>query len=512
VKITAFQKNILLSCATGLSAAFAFPKINLFFLMWVSFIPLMFVSYNSPPKKAFVYAFIAGIIFNLQANFFLIESTYLFSDFYFIAFSFYFCFCVFFAVYWGLWGAFCSFLRKYCKNAAVFIILSSCAWVAIEYARTYLLGKWPWLMIAYSQYEFLQIIQISEYLGVYGVSFAIMLVNGLLYFGLFNKKKAYAAAAVAVFSLIFIFGAFRLEKFQNFGEEELDFVSVQSNVEQEKKLDNVYRDEMFARLEREANEVAKLKHDLVLWSESEIINMIPVELESYALADKIAKIAGGFNIIGAPYLTGDGVLYNNVFYFDGNGGYLAAHSKNYLVLFGEYMPYQRELSRHFEFLDNSDILSEGSDANVLTDKKLYIGCLICYENFFPDVARRFVLNGAKLLTSHSNNAWFFESSALQKHFAANIFRAVESRKTVIVASNTGISALVEPSGKTSLEAKINEQTLLAGKFRQNDYKTFYVLHGDVFVKLCLLFIAVFAAAALYRNKRRGTGNEDKTKL
>ncbi|MDR3113664.1 MAG: apolipoprotein N-acyltransferase [Endomicrobium sp.] len=506
-----FKKNILLSVSTGLLAAFAFPKISLFFLMWFAFVPLFYAVFKTNKTKAVFFAYIAGYVFNAQANIFLVKMIYSFAEVYVIAAIFYLCFCAYFAVYWGIWGGVCAVLRKYFANDAVFIILSSCVWVILEYVRANILTGWPWLIVGYSQYEFPQIIQTAQYCGVYGISFAIMLVNGLLYFGIFGKKKPYVAAAAILFAVLLIFGIYKYDKFENFGEEEYDVVVVQSNVEQYKKLDNTYRDEMFLRLEKEAQEISKIKKDLVLWSESEIINMLPIDIESYNLADNMAKTAGGFNIIGAHYFTGDGKLYNNLFYFDGSGGYVAMHSKNHLVPFGEYMPLRSFLLKHVSFVDQIDDLLKGTDSNIFTDKKLYIGALICSENFYPSIVRRFILNGAKVLTNHSNDAWYLNTSGPYKHFCANVFRAVESRKYVLAAANTGVSAIIEPSGKISSQTKVYEKKLLAGKFRQNDYKTFYVLYGDVFVKLSLFFLGVCVCAALYK-RRRGLNNENKTKL
>ncbi|MDR2192845.1 MAG: apolipoprotein N-acyltransferase [Endomicrobium sp.] len=504
------KKGVLLSCITGLSAAFAFPKISLFFLMWAAFIPLFYAVCKADKFQAALFAFIAGYVFNAQTNFFLISTVYLFSEVYAASVLFYLYFCSYFAIYWGIWGWICAILRDYCKNGVVFIILSSCVWVILEYIRAHILTGWPWLIIGYSQYEFPQIIQTAQYCGVYGVSFAIMLINGLLYLGISNKKKAYIFSAAALFAVLLIFGVYQYDKFKNFGEEEHTVVAVQSNVEQYKKLDNAYRAEMFARLEMEAEEISKIKPELVLWSESEIINLIPVEIESYILADKIAKIAGGFNIIGAPYLTGDNRLYNNLFYFDGRGGYSSMHSKNHLVPFGEYMPLKNFFEKYTNLVNQFDDLLKGTDTNVFTDKTLYVGSLICSENLYPSIVRRFILSGAKVLTNHSNDAWYLNSSGPHKHFCANVFRAVESRKFVLTAANTGVSAIIESSGKIASQTKVYESKLLSGKFRQNDYKTFYVLYGDVFVKFCIFFLAAFFLFAAY--KRFVLNNENKTKL
>jgi len=492
----------MLCAITGLSAALAFPKMNLFFLAWAAFVPLMFVVFRSAPLVSFVWAFIAGMVFNLQANFWIIGTVMLFSDnSYLVSITFYAFFCAYFAAYWGIWGFSSSLAKKYCSNTPLLIIFSACLWVSLEYTRTYILGCWPWMMIAYSQYKFPQLIQFIEFTGVYGVSFAIMLVNALLCFGISCKKRNYFFAAAAIFFAILIFGIFRYAAFQNFGDGKvLKAAAVQSNVEQYKKLSNAYHYEILAGLEEFAVKISEIKPDLAVWCESEIINLIPADIESYNFADILAKKAGGFNIIGAPYLDGNGKLFNSIFYFNGEGGYAAMHSKNHLVPFGEYMPFEESFVKRIGIESGSE-LSRGTDAAVFSDGNLFVGPLICSENLFPDIVRRFVLSGAKVLTNHTNDAWYLYSSAPHKHFNANVFRAIESRKTIIVAANTGVSAFVYPNGKIEKETGVYERSLISGVFMQNDYLTFYMLYGDVFVKLCIVFVIVFVLAVFLKRRK-----------
>ena len=81
--------------------------------------------------------------------------------------------------------------------------------------------------------------------------------------------------------------------------------------------------------------------------------------------------------------------------------------------------------------------------------------------------RRFVLSGARVLTNHTNDAWYLDSSALHKHFCANVMRCVESRKAMIAASNTGVSAIIDACGKIPVSAKVCERAVISGTFRQN---------------------------------------------
>ncbi|MDR3275360.1 MAG: hypothetical protein LBS81_05295 [Endomicrobium sp.] len=117
--------------------------------------------------------------------------------------------------------------------------------------------------------------------------------------------------------------------------------------------------------------------------------------------------------------------------------------------------------------------------------------------FFPDISRKFVLSGAKVLTNHTNDAWFFDTAAPYQHFMMNIFRAVENRKTVIISANSGISGIIDASGLIVERTPSSKNALVRGKFLQNDFKTFYVKYGDLFVKLCSVALIILILLMLY---------------
>ncbi|MCL1971555.1 MAG: apolipoprotein N-acyltransferase [Endomicrobia bacterium] len=500
------HKNILLSVLTGVLSALSFPKMNLFFLMWIAMIPLFHVILNSSVKQSFFYALLAGLAGNMFALFFILDSVELLAGSYIIAIFFYGALCVYFSLYSGLLGAFLSFIKRYYSQPWILALMAACMWVILEYIKTF--TGWPWTLFGYTQYSFTYIIQIAEFTGVYGVSFAIILINGLLYFAVSKRKKSYLFSAAAIFAAIFIFGMFRYAAFQNFGEKEYTVAAVQSNIEQYKKLDRRYAAETNLHLEETAAKLSEIGADINVWSESEIINLIPADIDAYMFADKIAKTAGGFNIIGAPYLDGEGNLFGAIFYFDGGGGYVSMHTKNHLMPFGEYIPFG--LSKFIDLgADNVNLNKvKGYDTVVFTDGDIYAGALICAENFFPTIVRRFVLAGAKVLTNNSNDAWFLDSSGPYKHFTANVFRAVESRRAVIAAANTGVSAIIDASGKIAVSTRVYERAIITGTFYQNDYLTFYMLYGDVFVMLCVLFIIISAGFIVYK-KRLTAENREK---
>ena len=213
------EKNLFtaLSVLTGLFTAFSFPKMNLFFLMWAALVPLFYVICRSSVKQSFFYAFLAGLAAHMHGVFFVLDSIFLLTDSYITALFFYIVLCLYFSLYWGVWGALVSFIKRLNAKPLVFVFISASLWILLEYTRTYVLTGWPWTLLGYSQYLFTYIIQIAEFTGVYGVSFLIVLINGLLYFCACGKRKSHFIAAVSVFSAVFILGMFRYNAFKEFG-------------------------------------------------------------------------------------------------------------------------------------------------------------------------------------------------------------------------------------------------------------------------------------------------------
>ena len=490
------HKNIIFSILTGLLAVLAFPKAGLFVLIWAAFIPLMFAVMRSSPKVSLLYGFVAGFVFNAAGLYWLVPMLQFNTGSYVQAFAAAFVLWAYLALYWGAWSFFVSISKKYFAYPFLLALFAACAWALLEYVRTYFLTGFPWMLAGYSQYKFTEIIQIAEFTGVYGVSFIIIFCNMLFYFWLTDKKgNKYLYTALTVIFVVAVFGAFRLDKFKFFGDETFKAAVVQPNVDQYKKWDQSFKDEILFGLENLALEAAEKKADLTVWPETALPGFLPYDKQSYKSAVRFTGIAGGFNILGAPYTDGTGRLYNAVFAFKG-GGYVSLHKKNHLVPFGEFVPFQKELSRFFGVLNMLGNFTRGTDTRVFTDGRIYAGATLCSENFFPDISRRFVLSGAKVLTNHTNDAWFFDTAAPYQHFMMNIFRAVENRKAMLVSANSGVSGIIEASGRIVSSLSSYKSGMLAGEFLQNDFITFYTRQGDVFVRLCAVITLVLLVTIL----------------
>jgi apolipoprotein N-acyltransferase len=121
-----------------------------------------------------------------------------------------------------------------------------------------------------------------------------------------------------------------------------------------------------------------------------------------------------------------------------------------------------------------------------------MGVFICYEAIFPSLVRRFPANGAQLLVNVTNDGWYGTSAAPYQHYAMARFRAVENRRYLVRAANTGISAIIDPFGRELARTRLMEKRALVGDVRAISETTFYAKHGDVFAWSVVAALAALA--------------------
>ncbi len=118
-------------------------------------------------------------------------------------------------------------------------------------------------------------------------------------------------------------------------------------------------------------------------------------------------------------------------------------------------------------------------------KDTSVGIQICYEIIFPGLSRAMVKNDAVLLINITNDAWFGTTSGPYQHFSMTPFRAVENRRTLARAANTGISGFIDPVGRILASTSLLEEAVVSRAVPLIRTKTFYTRFGDLFALACL---------------------------
>ncbi|HWR71854.1 MAG TPA: apolipoprotein N-acyltransferase, partial [Nitrospirota bacterium] len=350
----------------------------------------------------------------------------------------------------------------------------------------------------YSQYRVLPMIQVADITGVYGVSFLIVLVNIAL-FELLQDRRRYPAliAALVLMACVFAYGTIKLREPE--GNGGISVSVVQGNIEQDRKWDPAYQAGTVSTYKRLTEEALKKKPDLVLWPETATPFYFDGSGNNRVLTDDLRLFVRS---TGTPLLTGSPTyevkpgrvveLRNSAFLLGGDGNVAATYHKHHLVPFGEYVPYKSVLFFVDKMVEAVGDFQAGKDFTVMrvrtarTPTGTTISTVICYEIIFPDLVRRFVDNGATVITTITNDAWFGRTAAPSQHFSMAVLRAVENRVPVARAANTGISGFIDAKGRVLEASRIFTEDVLTRTLTPGNKKTFYTKHGDVFAYLCVL--------------------------
>ena len=152
-------------------------------------------------------------------------------------------------------------------------------------------------------------------------------------------------------------------------------------------------------------------------------------------------------------------------------------------------------------------IAAGKEYTVFTSQGINFSVLICFEDLFPELSRKLVMNGAGFLINITNDAWYKKTSAAYQHFQASVFRAIENRAFLVRAANTGISGFIHPTGRiiSLVKDKKGEEIFVDGFdtreiiSRKGGF-TFYTKYGDFFPAACFLLLLCVIIARFLKKK------------
>ena len=194
--------------------------------------------------------------------------------------------------------------------------------------------------------------------------------------------------------------------------------------------------------------------------------------------------------------------YNSAYLVAPDGTVAGKYDKVHLVPFGEYVPLKRWLPFLGKIVAQVGDFQAGRRGNTIRGVGPRLGVQICFEIIFPMLSRALVQNEAALLVNITNDAWFGESSAPYQHFSMAIFRAVENRRSLVRAANTGISGFVDPLGRIVASTPLDTEATLTRRVPILQEKTFYTRYGDAFALACLMATFLNMAYLAFSGRRQ----------
>jgi apolipoprotein N-acyltransferase len=376
-------------------------------------------------------------------------------------------------------------------------------WVGLEYVTS--LGDlgFPWVLLGSSQVDYLPLIQYADLFGIFGVSFWLILIN-LTLLQLWRKRSGIGIAAVVLlFALPLAYGLQRMAD-DDF-ERSIRVGIAQPNLDPLSKESRPF-ETLFAILKGQTIRASEMEARLVVWPETAVPAYFHLRVNQH-YRDLVQSLADSLDIhiytganhldLGPPRRT-----YNASFLFSPGGNELARYDKMRLVPFGERTPFPDLLPglRSIRF-SGSGFVSGNWDAGesftVFDLDDTHFSGMICFDSAFPQLARRFVRDGAEFLTVITNDGWFGRTSGPYQHAKLAVFRAIENRRAVVRCANTGVSTLIDPVGRMTETTGIFHKAVLTGDVALNSEMTFYAVQGDLFshvvglIGLALVLLAAF---------------------
>ena len=467
-----------------LAAPFLDPRLFLF--AWCAFVPVFWtVDHAKGWRSAAFYGWIMGTAAHLIGFYWLVYTISAFGEFPYAVSVIVF---VVYATLQGIEVALFTFLIRIAGRGPV-CLFPPMFWVAVEFLFPLL---FPW-HVANSQVAFSWFIQSADLVGPYGASFIVVWFNAGLYKLLSTRHAPEARRFLPlVFSTLAIvlsvgYGFQRLKTIDQeiASSPKLATGAVQGNVDIDLKWDPILAQR---NLDQHRRITASLDSPaLVIWPESAIEFMVPENLPVLPPEFMpVFKSPQSYFIFGAKSFSGSlgrpGMkAFNTAFFTDAQGRILGRYHKQVLLAFGEYLPFSKILSL-VPGIPFADGFTPGQGPiSFQLSSSIRVAPLICYEDLMPDVARKFVSETrANLLVNLTNDAWYGRSVGPWQHLALARSRAVETRRTLLRVTNTGVTSLVNAKGEVVKTLPMFTTAAMPAEVDILNGETYYVRFGDWF--------------------------------
>jgi apolipoprotein N-acyltransferase len=421
--------------------------------------------------------------------------------------------------YWASVGIFMIFAALQGIQIAIFAALlrvvgfgplqlyPALLWVPLEFLFPLL---FPW-HLANSQTAFPWFIQSADLVGPYGASFIVVWFNAAVFKAVTAPRKerlgsllpaAYTLLAVIVST---VYGWQRLQSVEAemAGARKLNVASVQANIDVDLKWDPML---IKQNLEKHMSLTATLDGvSLVVWPESAVefwvhekIQVLPMELTPPLKSDRANFIFGARSFLGTPD-TPNFKAFNTAFFTDAKGRVLGRYHKQVLLAFGEYLPFSK-LLKHLPAIPFAEGFTPGEGPRVFhIAKGIRAAPLICYEDLMPGVVRKFVSETrANVLINLTNDAWYGRSLGPWQHLWLAQSRAIETRRSLLRVTNTGVTSLINAKGELVQFLPMFSAAVMHSEVDILNGETYYVRYGDWFAWGATIFAA---AILLFKWKR-----------
>jgi apolipoprotein N-acyltransferase len=463
------------------------------------------------PYQTALLGYLCGVVWYMGNCYWIYRTMHIYENIPAVAsFGILFLFALYVGLYHALFGALVGFLHVKFSRVAVLIAVPF-LWVAVELARARITG-FPWDLLGYTQVDNLTLTRLATWTGVMGISFVIAAINALwlLKIPVRGQRVGYVGyGAVAVCSILLTFAAVRTGQT---AAEPVQAVAtlLQENLGVGTQADKESKQEMLASFSRLSLQpsvplVPAEKSAIIAWPEAPTPFVTSDPTFRRALTklaqDADAPVIANAVTFGEQTPDGHYNMYNSAAFFNADGSDGGRYDKMHLVPFGEYTPYKPLFFFVGHLLDDL-LFVPGTERRLFDANGKHYGVFICYESIFGDDMRQFSRLGAQVLVNISDDGWYGDTSAPWEHLDMVRMRAIENRRWIVRATNTGITAAIDPLGRVTATYPRHIRGSIQVAFGYRDDMTFYTRHGDWFGWLCAIATMLLIVVGYFRHYAR----------
>lgn len=501
-----------LAALAGLLYFLAFPGVDFWPLAFVAFVPLAVALKGQPARVATLCGWIAGFVMTMAGFYWLQEMLVTFSGFpAVVCFLFVALLCAYQAGRIALMGWLCA---RVASRGWPFGVAFALAFAASEQLYPLL---FPWAYAA-TVHQVPSLTQLAELGGPIVVGLILVAANLAFVELILARRERRAVRARVVGSLgavpviAALWGMVRIPMVEAMAEKgaPLRVGVVQANMSLMGKRKDP-REGLTRHLDLTRQLMADTPPGLVVWSETSAMRPVEEGRAESVFPRAFTRDLGVPTIFGGVLVrrVDDArryVLFNSALMTDGDGNVVGRYDKQFLLGFGEYLPFGDTFPILYEWSPNSGHFTPGKTFEPLRLGDYGIATFICYEDIVPSFVNRIMNQGpAHLLVNLTNDAWFGDTTEPWIHLALAKLRAVEQRRYFVRSTNSGVSAIIDPAGRVLAHTGTFEQATLEEDVRLLDGATVYRVVGDA--PWWLLSLLTLAGCWVGRSTLRKRGAE-----
>jgi apolipoprotein N-acyltransferase len=509
----------ILTVVGGVLLPISFAGFDQWYLTWIAFVPLLGAIEGSTRRQAFWLGWGYGVIANLIGYYWIPSTIHVFGGFPLVlAWLFNLIMCAYQGLQYALLAYFTNRLQE--RGHSLLWVFPA-VMVALESIYPLLFP----IFMGNTQHPIPLLIQASDLLGPLLITAVILTFNASLYLALRARwrgepwPRLSAVGPVGLIALV-VYGAIRMPMVESAVDQgtPLKVGVVQGNMGIAQKWRDV--EEGLRRHEEGSLELERQGADLIVWSEAAYtagyINPRRRNLRQLMVPELTTPL-----LAGALVVRGRGeqrTRHNSAIMLDEAGNVEGIYDKTYLLAFGEFLPFGDVFPELHAYSPNSGRLKPGRRLVGLPldhhGRRWNLGVMICYEDILPRFTRALVKEAdPHLLINMTNDAWFGDTNEPWIHLALAKFRAVEHRRYLVRATNTGVSAVIDPWGRvTSHSSVFTTENMLSDVRLLEGGTTLYALVGDLlgWLAVALLGWGAWRTRRIWLRRPQGLGRQGLT--